>query len=67
LPGETRPSRSIAKVAHGTGQTATEDEAQSAYEKELRKLQVRLPKRSLKGCYNDQAGLHGMKFVAQRY
>jgi hypothetical protein len=24
-------------------------------------------KRSLKGRYNDQAGLRGMKFVAQRY
>jgi polyphosphate kinase len=28
---------------------------------------VRLPKRSQKGRYNDQAGLRGMKFVAQRY
>jgi len=28
---------------------------------------VRLPKRSQKGRYNDQAGLRGLKFVAQRY
>jgi polyphosphate kinase len=28
---------------------------------------VRLPKRSQKGRYNDQAGLHGMNFVAERY
>ncbi len=28
---------------------------------------VRLPKRSQKGHYNDQAGLRGMKFIAQRY
>jgi polyphosphate kinase len=39
----------------------------NSYEQELRKLQVRLPKRSLTGRYNDQAGLRGMKFVAQRY
>jgi polyphosphate kinase 2 (PPK2 family) len=28
---------------------------------------IRLPKRSQKGHYNDQAGLRGMKFIAQRY
>jgi polyphosphate kinase 2 len=35
--------------------------------KRVRGDKVRLPKRSLKGRYNDQAGLRGMKFVAQRY
>jgi hypothetical protein len=28
---------------------------------------VKLPKRSDKGRYNDQASLRGMKFVAERY
>jgi hypothetical protein len=28
---------------------------------------VKLPKRSDKGRYNDQATLRGMKFVAERY
>jgi len=28
---------------------------------------VKLPKRSDKGRYNDQAGLRGMTFVAERY
>jgi hypothetical protein len=28
---------------------------------------VKLPKRSAKGRYNDQATLRGMKFVAERY
>jgi polyphosphate kinase len=35
--------------------------------KRVRGDKVRLPKRSQKGRYNDQAGLRGMKFVAQRY
>ena len=35
--------------------------------KRMRGDKVRLPKRSQKGRYNDQAGLRGMKFVAQRY
>jgi predicted component of type VI protein secretion system len=28
---------------------------------------IKLPKRSDKGSYNDQASLRGMKFVAERY
>jgi len=35
--------------------------------KRVRGDKVRLPKRSQKGRYNDQAGLSGMKFVALRY
>jgi len=35
--------------------------------KRVRGDKVRLPKRSQKGRYNDQAGLRGMKCVAQRY
>jgi polyphosphate kinase 2 len=35
--------------------------------KRVRGATVRLPKRSQKGRYNDQAGLRGMKFVAERY
>jgi polyphosphate kinase len=35
--------------------------------KRVRDDKVRLPKRSQKGRYDDQAGLRGMKFVAQRY
>src|SRR5712664_1877973 len=35
--------------------------------KRVRGDKVRLPKRSQKGRYNDQAGLRGMKFIAQRY
>ncbi len=35
--------------------------------KRVRGDKVRLPKRSQKGHYNDQAGLRAMKFVAQRY
>ena len=35
--------------------------------KRVRGDKVRLPKRSQMGRYNDQAGLRGMKFVAQRY
>jgi len=35
--------------------------------KRVRGDKVRLPKRSQKGHYNDQAGLRRMKFVAQRY
>jgi polyphosphate kinase 2 len=35
--------------------------------KRVRGDKVRLPKRSQKGRYNDQAGLRGMKFVAERY
>jgi polyphosphate kinase len=34
--------------------------------KRLRRDKVRLPKRSNKGRYNDQAGLRGMSFVAER-
>ena len=33
----------------------------------MKKDEVKLPKRSQKGRYNDQAGLRGVKFVAQRY
>jgi hypothetical protein len=35
--------------------------------KRLSHDRVRLPKRSNKGRYNDQASLRGMKFVAERY
>ena len=35
--------------------------------KRLRRDKVKLPKRSNKGRYNDQAGLRGMSFVAERY
>lgn len=35
--------------------------------KRLRRSKVKLPKRSSKGRYNDQAGLRGMTFVAERY
>jgi polyphosphate kinase 2 len=35
--------------------------------KRVRGEKVRLPKRSNKGRYNDQAGLRGMNFVAERY
>jgi polyphosphate kinase 2 len=35
--------------------------------KRLKKDEVKLPKRSDKGRYNDQAGLRGMNFVAERY
>jgi polyphosphate kinase len=35
--------------------------------KRVRRDKVRLPKRSTKGRYNDQTGLRGMKFVAERY
>jgi polyphosphate kinase 2 len=35
--------------------------------KRVRSDKVRLPKRSQKGRYNDQAGLRGMTFVAERY
>ena len=35
--------------------------------KRVRGDKVRLPKRSQKGQYNDQAGLRGMNFVAERY
>ena len=35
--------------------------------KRVRGDTVRLPKRSQKGRYNDQAGLRGVKFVAERY
>jgi len=35
--------------------------------KRVRGNKARLPKRSQKGRYNDQAGLRGIKFIAQRY
>jgi polyphosphate kinase len=35
--------------------------------KRVRREKVKLPKRSTKGRYNDQTGLRGMKFVAERY
>jgi len=35
--------------------------------KRVRRDKVRLPKRSNKGRYNDQAGLRGMSFVSERY
>jgi hypothetical protein len=35
--------------------------------KKVSRDKVRLPKRSSKGSYNDQASLRGMKFVAERY
>jgi polyphosphate kinase 2 len=35
--------------------------------KRVRRDKVRLPKRSNKGGYNDQAGLRGMNFVPERY
>jgi polyphosphate kinase len=35
--------------------------------KRVRRNKVKLPKRSTKGRYNDQIGLRGMKFVAERY
>jgi len=35
--------------------------------KRVRRDKVRLPKRSNKGRYNDQAGLRGMNFVSERY
>ena len=36
-------------------------------QKRMQKDKVKLPKRSDKGRYNDQAGLRRVKFVAQRY
>jgi hypothetical protein len=33
----------------------------------MQKDKVKLPKRSDKGHYSDQAGLRGMTFVAERY
>jgi polyphosphate kinase 2 len=35
--------------------------------KRVRRDKIKLPKRSSKGRYNDQAGLRGMNFVAERY
>ncbi|MCK1339420.1 polyphosphate kinase 2 [Bradyrhizobium sp. LB8.2] len=35
--------------------------------KRIKKDKVKLPRRSDKGRYNDQAGLRGMKFVQERY
>jgi polyphosphate kinase len=35
--------------------------------KRVRRAKVKLPKRSIKGRYNDQTGLRGMKLVAERY
>jgi hypothetical protein len=35
--------------------------------KKIARDKVKLPKRSDKGHYNDQASLRGMKFVAERY
>jgi polyphosphate kinase 2 len=35
--------------------------------KRVRRNKVKLPKRSAKGRYNDQTGLRGMTFVAERY
>lgn len=35
--------------------------------KKIRRDEVKLPKRSDQGRYNDQASLRGMKFVAERY
>jgi polyphosphate kinase len=35
--------------------------------KRMKKSEVKLPKRSDKGRYNDQAGLRGMNFVVERY
>jgi len=35
--------------------------------KRMKKSEVKLPKRSDKGRYNDQTGLRGMTFVAERY
>jgi polyphosphate kinase len=35
--------------------------------KRVQRDEVKLPKRSNKGRYNDQAGLRGMNFVAERY
>jgi polyphosphate kinase 2 len=35
--------------------------------KKVKREKVRLPKRSHKGRYNDQASLRGMKFVAEKY
>jgi polyphosphate kinase 2 len=35
--------------------------------KRMRRDKVKLPKRSNKGRYNDQAGLRGMNFVVERY
>jgi predicted component of type VI protein secretion system len=35
--------------------------------KKLARAKVKLPKRSDKGRYNDQASLRGMKFVVERY
>ena len=34
--------------------------------KKVSRDKIRLPKRSDKGAYNDEAGLRGMKFVAKR-
>ncbi len=35
--------------------------------KRMHKNKIKLPKRSQKGRYNDQAGLRGMTFIAERY
>jgi hypothetical protein len=35
--------------------------------KRVQRDKVKLPKRSNKGRHNDQAGLRGMNFVAERY
>jgi polyphosphate kinase 2 (PPK2 family) len=35
--------------------------------KRMKKDEIKLPKRSDKGRYNDQAGLRAMKFVEERY
>jgi hypothetical protein len=35
--------------------------------KRVRRDPVRLPKRSTKGSYDDQAPLRGMTFIAERY
>jgi polyphosphate kinase len=35
--------------------------------KRIKKDKIKLPRRSNKGSYNDQASLKGMNFVAERY
>ena len=62
-----RGRRSAPTTSGGHGSTVIAHILKTIPYKKISRDKIKLPKRSHKGRYNDQASLRGMKFVAERY
>ena len=67
VPSPGAPTDKAAAPAQPSTTTASSKAPVPSKPKKIKREKVKLPARSHKGRYNDQASLRGMKFVEERY